>query len=352
MKYVICTCSKNEEKYLDEWVEHHMKIGFDTFIIYDNNDDPRQLNRFLSARPYRKHVIVNPINGKSNMQRASFRDAYYRYNFEWCAFLDGDEFIELAQHNTIQEYLSMFPPDCYAVGLNWMCYGNCGHKNAPPKDLERWDVKPRFKHPKVPTANKDTINTHIKTIMRKVRVPNNEWDFPTPHFMTCPLQNCYINNGEKLDQRRVRLEERSFSEPVNYDYAYLAHYLVKSDEEFDSRSSNRKVDDVKQEQKRKNRELARQNTFDQIDENLLYHMNVGAIRGIDSVDSIIIKSDDQNTVFSCLKPGKRILLVGQDKRGKILTDYIDAAHANRVKEIKWKFSIGPEIEREYDAIVE
>ena len=39
MKYyvIICAILKDETPYLIEWVEHHLKIGVEHFVLYDNN---------------------------------------------------------------------------------------------------------------------------------------------------------------------------------------------------------------------------------------------------------------------------------------------------------------------------
>ena len=39
-KYLVFTCAKNEDKYLIEFVEHYLNLGFDKIIIADNNDEP------------------------------------------------------------------------------------------------------------------------------------------------------------------------------------------------------------------------------------------------------------------------------------------------------------------------
>ncbi|MBS6704467.1 MAG: glycosyltransferase family 92 protein, partial [Alistipes indistinctus] len=39
MKYhmIICAILKDETPYLVEWVEHHLGIGVEHFVLYDNN---------------------------------------------------------------------------------------------------------------------------------------------------------------------------------------------------------------------------------------------------------------------------------------------------------------------------
>ena len=53
-KYLVLTCAKNEDKYLVEFVEHYLKLGFDKVIIADNNDEPTIepiLENYISTCP-------------------------------------------------------------------------------------------------------------------------------------------------------------------------------------------------------------------------------------------------------------------------------------------------------------
>ena len=39
MKYktIICAILKDETPYLEEWIKHHLAIGVEHFVLYDNN---------------------------------------------------------------------------------------------------------------------------------------------------------------------------------------------------------------------------------------------------------------------------------------------------------------------------
>lgn len=39
MKIAICTIVKNENHYIRNWVSYHLRLGFDTIYLYDNNSD-------------------------------------------------------------------------------------------------------------------------------------------------------------------------------------------------------------------------------------------------------------------------------------------------------------------------
>lgn len=43
----VCAMAKSEESYLKEWIEHHLKIGFEHICIIDNNNDDYDLDLFF-----------------------------------------------------------------------------------------------------------------------------------------------------------------------------------------------------------------------------------------------------------------------------------------------------------------
>ena len=38
MRVVVCAMAKNEHLYINEWVSHYVKLGFDTIYLYDNDN--------------------------------------------------------------------------------------------------------------------------------------------------------------------------------------------------------------------------------------------------------------------------------------------------------------------------
>ena len=40
MKIGVCIRAKDEQKIICDWVNHYLKLGFDTIFIYDNMSEP------------------------------------------------------------------------------------------------------------------------------------------------------------------------------------------------------------------------------------------------------------------------------------------------------------------------
>jgi len=84
---------KNEEPYVQEWIDYHLLAGVDHFFIYDNDSTP-DFKKIL--QPYIDAGIVTYTfyPGKCR-QMESYNDAIQRYRFfcRYMAFIDADEFI-------------------------------------------------------------------------------------------------------------------------------------------------------------------------------------------------------------------------------------------------------------------
>lgn len=341
MSYIICCCARNEERYIVEWLEHHFSIGFDTIIIYDNNDDALKLPALINTTKFKDRVIIRSVAGQKGFQTRVYTETLHNDNFKWCAFIDVDEFLELKQHRTIAEYLAMFPADVKAVAINWLCYGSNGEKryrNAP--------VRHRFPYPHVPIDGRDNENRHIKTIIRKLDNKDNK--FPTPHYVDIPIEQYRTNDCSFMDGDE---KERSFNRDITYTYAVLHHYVVKSDEEFAERNKGRRTTNglniIRQKMREKNKKIL---DTDELTSQILSD-RVKYVRGTENAKRILVRSTLPSNVLGCLKQGKHIVLTGPDKKGLRLNRYLNAAYSNKVASIQWKLDDAAADDRDYDLVI-
>lgn len=59
MKSLLCAIAKNEERYINEWVNYHYSLGFDKIVIYNNNDSRDLVIPNVEVIDYKnKHIIV------------------------------------------------------------------------------------------------------------------------------------------------------------------------------------------------------------------------------------------------------------------------------------------------------
>ena len=119
MRTCVITSAKTEELYIEEWVKHNLKIGFDKIIINDNNDKdyPYKLNEILKEYIDNGQVIIenyydnHKLNHLTQEQDMGFVYSYlyakYKTEFDWFAKLDIDEYLKIKEtFNNVKLFLS------------------------------------------------------------------------------------------------------------------------------------------------------------------------------------------------------------------------------------------------------
>ena len=78
MRVVICALAKNEHKYINHWVKHHIDLGVDTIYLYDNDDlDSDYVGNYID-KDYLNKVEIIDIRGvhKDKLQHKIYTDFY------------------------------------------------------------------------------------------------------------------------------------------------------------------------------------------------------------------------------------------------------------------------------------
>jgi hypothetical protein len=147
-KIALVTMAKDEDLYIQEWIDYHLKLGFDSIFIYQNNW------RFNSEDlDERVHLLEWDIDSPGDMDNTPWLSnriamAYthfgktYHDQFEWAAFIDVDGFLVLKQTNDVKEFIAKFDnvPQRQVV-INLAQFGDNGHTEFDPNNasvLERF----------------------------------------------------------------------------------------------------------------------------------------------------------------------------------------------------------------------
>ena len=89
--YIIITTARNEEQFLNEWVDYHLSLGFDHIYICDNNDIPL-CYKHENVTVYH----VNDIDFSENIyqgQCESYQKVLDGLNYKYCCIIDVDELL-------------------------------------------------------------------------------------------------------------------------------------------------------------------------------------------------------------------------------------------------------------------
>lgn len=223
IKICLCTLGKNENKYINEFVQHYKKYGVDKIYLYDNNDVKGEYFED-KIKKYIDSGFVEIINWRGitgGMTYYKIMDHCYQMHykdFDWLIFYELDEFIYLKNYTRIKQYLNKKQfKKCDSIRLNWV------HRSD--NNLIFYEDKPlakRFTKVGNNVKNSSNIICNIKTIIRghlkNITIEHN-------HLLSRKLIGC---NGFG---KHSNLSNFLNLEP-DYEYYYINHYYGKTVEEF------------------------------------------------------------------------------------------------------------------------
>ena len=103
IKSALVCIAKDEDNYINEWIDYHLRLGFDRIFVYCNDWD-----WFIPT----KYKITNKVekitfNGDKKQVPAydDFISKYYK-DFDFACFIDIDEFVVLKRWKNINTCLS------------------------------------------------------------------------------------------------------------------------------------------------------------------------------------------------------------------------------------------------------
>jgi hypothetical protein len=207
MKIALVCIAKNEDKYINEWVDYHIKLGFDSIFIYENDWD---------SNIERDNVYKIPFNGlRQQIPSYNHFIRNYRNDYDWVAFLDVDEFLVLKKHNNIHEFISEYQ-DYSSIGINWVLFGDNGLESTDGDGVLRFFTK-RQKPP----------NEHIKSIVK---------------IKDVSYMHVHHHSGQAVDTSLKRIDNSPYNYNGPIDVAQINHYFVKTKSEFEKKINRGRAD--------------------------------------------------------------------------------------------------------------
>jgi len=207
IRYELTACLKFKDaaRFLPEWVEFHLLVGFEHFYLYNNNstDDYRG-----ALAPYLKAGIVtltewpdSPACPKADEDCVARR----RHEARWIAFLDDDEYLFPSSAGDVRKVLKnyiQYP----AVVVHWVMFGSSGHVQRPPGLVTENYLMRQAR-----------INPTIKSIVNPRRVAS------------CMGSHYWLYQGKEMavDENKHPVKSSS-SMPATADVLRINHYWSKS----------------------------------------------------------------------------------------------------------------------------
>ena len=231
MEVVVCAMAKNEHRYINEWVEHYVNLGFDKIYIYDNDDiDKPFIGDFISSKFLNKCVIKN-IRGqqREKLQHDIYTGFYHKYGrtFDCCLFCDIDEFLFGIEN--VHSWLSQ-PQFRYAnqIRVKWKLFGD--------DDLIQRDLNKKVV---------DSFHNEVKhTLHRNLKQSGNLEEqgkmlvrggldnvvIRSPHFASFNYRDNVIPSI--LPSGKSCMSKVAIYEDYSNEKVFLHHYMTKSLSEF------------------------------------------------------------------------------------------------------------------------
>ena len=202
MRYTICAIIKNETLYLDEWIQHHLSIGFTDIHLYeDYGSEPHSGITSNYPNVYlHSFAETNYTSGHKQMVLFEYFINNYKHQYDWCAFIDADEFIRFADGYNLEKLCNEFK-DNTGVKLCWKVFNSNGHITRPQGKLQ--DVYTNVASYVEPNYSYKSLANFSKANLRMIDVHS-------------------ICGGLYTDHTNKRANKQLF------DKAWIDHYWTKS----------------------------------------------------------------------------------------------------------------------------
>ena len=200
---------RDEARFLPEWLAHHLSLGVEHVVIYDNNSTDGTSS---VVAPFVERGLVTVVPWPTiPASPSSHLDFVMRFgaSTEWAAFFDADEFLVESDLGDLGRVLAE-AADAPAVAVNWRYHGSAGHESIP-----RGLVTQRF------DRADPGLDHHIKVIAR----PRQIAAYRNSH-------NFYYRGGRLARTTSGRRVLGSFSPPRGTPRLVLHHYVYRSRDDY------------------------------------------------------------------------------------------------------------------------
>ena len=242
---VIKTVSEDDVEDLLEWLDYHLDLGVGVVYVVDNNSTfplLHHISKYIDAGNvvYEYKAYTNK-DEQHHYQLESYQQCIdkHRNDHNWMTFIDVDEYLVVAEKNvTLLNTLQRF--DQYGgLTVNWMLFGSSGHVKRP-----KGGVRSSYSNCRESYMIKTIANLkYVNTIGGGGGCSPHTFNYYSGYF-------AIDTNGSRVDGiathpyhwklARLRKPEQWIwvSEPPFkvFESLYLAHYILKSKEDWKARA--------------------------------------------------------------------------------------------------------------------
>ena len=229
-KFTLVTTAKNEGPYFLEWIAYHRLIGFQNFIVFQNDSD--DFTHEILACLASLGIITYKYNraGVGRQQVNAYRRAAKQPDYlkaDWVMALDMDEFLCLhAPLQTLDQWFGKLP-EADQIFVNWAMFGNSGHTGLTD-DL----VTSRFHLASVRESGAGKLRS-FKTLFRREAFQRPGIHMPRGLPEEAGARPAIRSiNGSGLSEPKFERKNYRSTDPQICRYAQINHYIVRDAESF------------------------------------------------------------------------------------------------------------------------
>ncbi|MHC1782818.1 MAG: glycosyltransferase family 92 protein [Anaerolineaceae bacterium] len=219
----LCLIAKDENSYLQEWLDYHILLGVEHFWIYDN-ESAVPLAKAIKDYIEQGWATVNTIRG-SAMQMHAYDHCLQSYGglSKWIGFIDTDEFLVVHSKETIPAFLTKY--EKYGgVAINSLFFGHGGNRKRPAGGQiagYRMRAPEGFSYSRL-----------VKSIVQP----------STVLFPASPHSFFFKENSFCVNEDNNRVDAQEF--PCHVEKIQVNHYFTRSVEEWNQKLSRGRGDSV------------------------------------------------------------------------------------------------------------
>lgn len=255
---VITSVLYNEVCYIEEWINFHLKHGFDLvylYIRYKENEDNNIFKAILDK--YEKYENVKLFHHKWRKwgHIKDFLKNNVEYENDWISFLDIDEFLySPIEDKSIKDIIYEYEQkQIYAVKINWNCFGSNGLIEKPKQVVGSYG-KPANKYCGLNLGIKSLIKFNSIELNKQISSPHwlhlkNDYNYYTSSGILCSLHNKKNYNIIKtnlskflthMQNKYVQVSkiELHYTYPEENPLLLIDHYITRSKNDYLIKTEN------------------------------------------------------------------------------------------------------------------
>ena len=218
----LCTIVSHENRYLPEWVEHHLQ-WFDKITIYDNNPIHGEYVKDIVNDP---RVTVIETHRGLLKQMLPVRNNHV-YTCKYAIWLDADEFLE-TNVEIVQHLDKMTELGFDFMNLNWLCYTGKLANTTSSKVQDRFQTITR------------PIDGHFGYYQMGNRVVKNI--FLTKSNPTWLNAHRPVEHHKHCNDKLEAVECCAYTKDISHTNIYIKHYVTKTLSEYNEKRNRGVLD--------------------------------------------------------------------------------------------------------------